>query len=244
VTQPVGGASEKSTAVADHNEIVLVAKRHTHDRVGFRASGELNIEVDALLGSLLAREARNSLEELVLLELVLLDFAHRSRIPRQTSLECERMKLSVQAGSQIECELERLLAFRMPIECDEYSLDAAHSWKQAHPWSVTASVTRDQDRKVRMFDEPVGEAVKYETTGPATTSMVPCDNKIEAMVVRIANDVLGRLVALEDDLLERHSGTIRAIACAAKALLEEPTRGLDRLPPVLLRLRMCGRVGH
>src|SRR5581483_9413931 len=109
--------------------------------------------------------------------------------------------------------------------------------------SPVPGLAGDQDRQVGMRDEPVGKPGQDEPAA-AAAAMVAGDDQVEAMLVRIPDQVVGRLVvfALDEHLLERDTGPVGAVAGGQEALLEEPSRRLDRLSPVLLGLGVRGRV--
>jgi hypothetical protein len=126
VAEAVGGAAEEAAPVADHDQVVVVAAGDADDRLGGRPGGEFDRELDPAFGRLLAGEARDRFEELVLVPLRLVYLGHRRRVAGQAALDGDRVHARGEVVGKIECVLERALSLRVAVYGDEDALHAAH----------------------------------------------------------------------------------------------------------------------
>ena len=89
-------------------------------------------------------------------------------------------------------------------------------------------------------DHPLGEAVEEEAAG-AAVAVVADDDEVEAVLVGVAEEVFGRVVAFDDDVLERRRRRVRrGRATASKRLFEVAARGVDRFGAVGFGLGVGG----
>jgi hypothetical protein len=106
---PVGGRAEQVVAqevalVAEHDQVVLLFLSDADDQLGrVPGAAELDLQLDAGSGGLLACRVEQAPEEGVLLAAYLVDLADRGGVGGQRSFDRQRGQLRAGARGQLEC---------------------------------------------------------------------------------------------------------------------------------------------